>query len=482
MAEKTFYFYDLETTGLSSKKDRIMQFAGQRTNSQLEPIGEPDNIYIKITKDILPSPDAVLVTGITPQKTLSDGISEAEFLKYFYDNIAISDTVFVGYNSLRFDDEFIRNLNYRNFYDAYEWQWSDGRSRWDMLDVVRMTRALRPEGIEWPFNSDGKPSNKLEFLTQLNKLGHDQAHDALSDVLATIAVAKLIRSKNQKLFEYLFKIRSKKEVDGLVSKGTPFIYSSGRYEAAYNYTTAAAVIGPHPTMPGAYLVYDLRYDPKKYAGLTIEDLQSLLNKQYSENAERFPVKIMHNNKCPAIAPLGVMTSKNWQDLSLTAAQVEENLLNIATNEDIKLKITELFRRRQEETQTKFISDDLSVDDQLYDGFFDKADQNKMRVIRAAETDDLVDLSLDFDDPRLKNLLTLYKARQYPAVLNDTEQAYWNNYCAARLNTKLANGLTVIENFFKRLEELAEIHQNNPEKIYLLEELQLYAQSIMQSDY
>jgi exodeoxyribonuclease-1 len=480
--KESFYFYDLETTGLSPKKDRIMQFAGQRTDNNLEPIGEPDNIYIKITEDILPSPDAVMVTGITPQKTLSEGISEAEFLKYFYDQIAVPNTVFVGFNSVRFDDEFIRYLNYRNFYDAYEWQWSEGRSKWDILDVVRMTRALRPEGIKWPFSSDGKPSNRLELLTDLNKLEHSHAHDALSDVFATIEVAKMIQQKNQKLFEYLLKIRSKKEVDSLVSKGVPFVYSSGRYSSEFNYTTAATVLGAHPEKQGAYLVYDLRFDPEEYSNKSIDELEEMFNNQYGEGAKRFPVKIMHNNKCPALAPLNVVTEKNWKDIQLEKTTVEQNYLKLAANENLKLKIIELFRRNQQQIQTRFISDEQTVDEQLYDGFFDRGDKNKMRVVRAAEVDDLVDLSFDFDDPRLRSLLILYKARQYPASMNESEQEYWNNYKKNSLNQKQTDGTSKIESFFKRLEQLAEIHQSDPNKIYLLEELQLYAQSIMTTDY
>lgn len=479
---ESLYFYDLETSGLSSKKDRIMQFAGQRTNLNLEPIGDPDNIYIKITDDILPSPDAVLVTGITPQKTLADGISEADFLKYFYEAIAVPKTVFVGYNSIRFDDEFIRNLNYRNFYDAYEWQWSEGRGRWDILDVVRMTRALRPDGINWPFSPEGKPSNKLELLAELNKLEHDHAHDALSDVFATIEVARLIQQKNQKLFEYLYKIRTKKEVDNLVSSGKPFVYSSGRYEPKYNYTTTAVVVGQHPTKQGAYLVYDLRYDPNNYSDKTVDELEQLLNNQFSEDAERFPVKIMHNNKCPAVAPLVVMTDRNWKDLSLEKAQIENNFLNLVSDENLKIKLIEVFRRKTDEIQTKFVNEDLAVDEQLYDGFFDGRDKSKMRVIRSAELEQLVDLSFDFDDPRLKNLLILYKARQYPKSLNDDEQAIWNDFRKNRLNYKDKDGHSVVEKFYKRLEELAELYQNDPEKQYLLEELQLYAQSIMPIDY
>jgi exodeoxyribonuclease-1 len=175
-----------------------MQFAGQRTDLSLKPIGKPDNFLIKLTEDILPDPEAVLVHGITPQRALAEGITEAEAVKYLTAQVFVPDTIAVGFNNIRFDDEFIRFLFWRNFTDAYEWHYKDARSRWDLLDMVRMTRALRPEGINWPFAPDGAPSNRLELLTSVNKLDHIDAHDALSDVRASISIARLIRNKQTK--------------------------------------------------------------------------------------------------------------------------------------------------------------------------------------------------------------------------------------------------------------------------------------------
>src|ERR1017187_2824072 len=188
----SFFFYDLETSGFNPRSARIMQFAGQRTDMELRPVGDPVNIFIKLTPDVLPDPEAILVTGITPQITLAEGVTEAEFLTTFYNTVVADDTIFLGFNSIRFDDEFMRFMHYRNFYDAYKWQWQNGCSRWDLLDVVRMTRALRPQGINWPFDSSGRPANRLGLLAEVNKLNHTNAHDALGDVNATIALAQLI--------------------------------------------------------------------------------------------------------------------------------------------------------------------------------------------------------------------------------------------------------------------------------------------------
>jgi exodeoxyribonuclease-1 len=294
----TFYFFDLETSGFSPRDDRIMQFAGQRTDMDLNPIGEPDNILIKMTPDILPQPDAILVHGITPQQTLADGITEAEFCKYLTSQVCAKDTIMVGYNNLRFDNDFIRFTLWRNFHDAYEWSYKEGCSTWDLLDVVRMTRALRPSGIEWPFAPDGSPSNKLEFLSAVNKLDHVDAHDALSDVRAALALAKLLKSNQPKLFDYLLDHRKKDKIIPFVNSGKPFVYTSGRYPGEYSKTALVVNLAQLPDRSGA-LVYDLRVDPDEFKTMTAAELAKRWADR-KEDAPYFPVKLLKYNKCPAV--------------------------------------------------------------------------------------------------------------------------------------------------------------------------------------
>lgn len=316
--DKTFFFYDLETSGLRPREDRIMQFAGQRTDMELNPIGEPVNVLVKMTNDALPSPGAIGVTKITPQQTLMEGYSEPEFCRMVMEEIFVPNTIAVGYNTVRFDDEFMRAILWRNFYDSYEWEWKDGRSRWDLLDVVRMTRALRPEGINWPTTDDGRATNRLELLTKLNGLSHEHAHDALSDVFATIAVARMIREKQPELFEFLLKLRDKKEVKKYVNltNKQPFVYASGRYASEYEKTTVAVPLTTGRN--GNVLVYDLRYDfEKRLAEVKAQSEAGL--KAGEKPKSWFPiVKELCFNKCPAVAPLSVLDKGDtWQRIGLT---------------------------------------------------------------------------------------------------------------------------------------------------------------------
>ncbi len=472
----SFFFYDLETSGFNPRSARIMQFAGQRTDLDLKPIGEPVNVLIKLTPDVLPDPDAILVTGITPQQTIADGLTEAEFLKLFKSEVAVPDTIFVGYNSIRFDDEFMRFTLYRNFYDAYEWQWKNGCSRWDLLDVIRMTRALRPDGIKWPFATDGKSSNRLELLTSHNNIDHVGAHDALVDVTATIAIAQLIKSKQPKLFEYLLMMRDKKKIEPLVMSGQSFVYSSGKYSSEFEKTTVVVEIAKHPKKQGA-LVYDLRFDPDEFAKLSPDQLVERWAYTQDENAPtRLPVKTLQFNRCPAIAPLSVLDADSQSRLQLDLETIDVNSQKLAGYKDFVpnvLKALELLDKKQ---QTELVSSDQGVDSQLYDGFIGDADKNVMSAVRASIPNDLNSLEQNFKDARLKALLLLYKARNYPESLTGDERPAWEKFCADRLiaggqNSRLAK-------YMSRIQVLAAAPGTTKNQQYLLEELHLYAESIM----
>lgn len=471
----SLYFYDLETSGISPKDARIMQFAGQRTDMQLRPIGEPHNLLIKLTDDVLPEPDAILITGITPQKTIDEGITEAAFLQLFVQQIATPDTIFTGFNTVRFDDEFMRYMMYRNFYDPYEWQWQDGRSRWDLLDVVRMTRALRPYGINWPFASDGKPTNRLELITALNGLNHQAAHDALSDVHATIAVAQLIHEKQPKLFDYLLTIRDKKAVANLVLAGQPFVYTSGRLSAETEKTTVVMAIGEHEN--GSALVYDLRYNPSDFAQMTSDAMAKSLSKRHDDPGPRLPVKILKFNRCPAVAPISVLDTASQARLDLSPQVYTENLTVLQRiQQSFVPRVAEAFRILDKKRQVQFDGMKQGVDGRLYDGFFKRQDAPAMQEVRAATKNTIGGIEANFHDSRLTELLPLYKARNYASSLSGEERERWEEFRAEHL---LRGGdQSRAGRYFARLAELAAQPDLSASKQYLLEELQLYGQSIM----
>jgi exodeoxyribonuclease-1 len=471
----TFYFFDLETSGFKAREDRIMQFAGQRTDMELNPVGEPDNLLVKMTPDILPQPDAVLVHGITPQKTLAEGISEAELAKYLTSQVFTKDTIAVGYNNLRFDNDFLRFTFWRNFTDAYEWCWKDGCSTWDLLDVVRMTRALRPDGIKWPFAPDGKPSNKLEYLSAVNGLDHAEAHDALSDVQAAIGLARLLKSKQPKLFDYLLEHRDKRKVAPLVASGRPIVYTSGRYPSEYNKTTVAAAVAQKDDKSGA-LMYDLRIDPDEFKDLSAAELAERWAAR-GPDVPYFPIKTLSYNKCPAVAPVEVLEKDGgYEKLQLHKDIVKNHFEKLQRAGGFGDKLLEALEIMWPKRQAGLVTDPLKVDGQLYDSFVKDDDRTKMAALRAAKADELDKLGINFKDDRLKLLLPIYKARNFPKLLNPQEEAEWEAF----RKTKLVDSGQA-DRYFKRLDELAKTPGLSGEHKYLLEELNLYAQSVIQVD-
>lgn len=466
--KQTFFFYDLETSGLNPRKQRIMQFAGQRTDLNLNPIDKPINIYVALSDEVLPEPEAVLLTGITPQRTLEEGYSEAEFCKILSNEICTPGTIVVGFNNVRFDDEFLRYTLYRNFYDPYEWAWADGRSRWDILDLVRLTRALRPEGINWPVDEKGIPTNRLELLTKSNDLDHENAHDAMNDVLALISVARLIKQKQPKMFDFMLNLRSKKAVEQLVNLKSPkpFVYASGRFANQYEKTTVCYPLAPG-IKPGSVLVYDLRYDPVMFSKASPKALASILFATREQRMDKdfvaLPVKELSYNRCPAVAPLNVLDTAAQDRIKLNLATINTNLAALSLMPDFAAKVREAFELREP------FESSTDVDAMLYEGFLSEADKSKATTVRNADKQTLASLNPRFEDKRLSALFVRYKARNYPSSLSQGERSLWEEYRNSRLKSDMIP-------FSTSLQQLSR-GQSNEGQQFLLSELQLWAESI-----
>ena len=477
---KTFFFYDLETSGFSPQNDRIMQFAGQRTDENLNRIGEPVNILIRLNDDVLPSPSALMVTKISPQKTVEEGYTEAEFAKMLVEEYFTPDTVIVGYNNVRFDDVHIQHLLWRNFYPPYDWQWKDGRSRWDLLDVVRMIRALRPEGINWPFvinegTGEKFAANKLELLTKENGILHENAHDAMSDVDGLIDVARLLKEKQPQIFDYLFRIRSKNEVQKLVNleNPKPFVYTSGRFKVEFEKTTVAFPIAPAKNQN--VIVWDLRFSPEKFIDWSedqiLENITADFETRSSDDFEPIAAKILQYNKCPAVAPMGVLTEENRQRLKIDLAEIQKNLDVLRKNPHFAENLRSAFERRSEVFQDKSSAEKPAPEARLFEGFVSKSDDIKIEAVRNSTDRELADFHPDFADERLTDLLLHYKARNFPKSLSSQEKELWEEY-------RVENLQKMMPNFMKEFQEIANNQNLNSQEEYMLEEIKLWLENIL----
>ncbi len=478
---KSLFFYDLETSGILADSDRVMQFGGQRTDLDLNPIGEPYNLLISLSKDCLPDPAAVLIHGITPQQTILEGLSEAQFMQLFHGEIVVPDTTFVGFNNIRFDDEFIRFLNYRNLYDPYAWSYENGCSRWDILDVVRMTRAVRPEGINWPTDDKGFNTNRLELLTKVNNLEHSNAHDALSDVFATINVARVIKRNQPKLYAYLFKLRLKSEAAKLAGSRRPFVYTSSHYPSTLFHTTVVVKVGEHPDT-NCLLVYDLRHDPSPWLEKNARQLADSWRyiPDRSEDNPPLPVKTMRLNRCPALAPLGVIKDLQTQKrLDLNLEMIARNAALLMANQAFAVNLRQAVEILNSEQQQRYQTSSRPVDTRLYDGFYDIKDKLSLNELHKHESAAKIRKMRDlFNDPRLKKLISLYLARNYYTDLTDEERESWDEF----VNRKLFKGgeYSRLASYFNKIAQLGRERTDKRSQL-LLEDLKLYGESLLPLD-
>ena len=441
----SLYWYDYETFGLDPTRDGISQFAGIRTNERLEVISKPLIIYCHPPIDRLPSPEACLVTGITPQIALEKGIPEKEFIQKVLQELSVPNTCGVGYNSIGFDDEFTRYALYRNFYDPYSREWENGNSRWDILNLLRLSRALRPDGVEWPVKNDGSPCFKLTSLTQANGIDHESAHDALSDVLATIDVAKLVMTNQSKLYDYVYQLRFKNKVMELIDvrQRKPFLHVSGKLPKENYYTALMVSLAPHPTNKNSIICFNLMRDPEPLLELSVKEIyQRLFFRQNDQ--EKLSVLTIEANKCPVVATAKLIDSLVAKRLGISLEQCEHNLQILLKN-DLTSKLQTVYAMRVFE----------NIDDPeraLYQGFIGSFDKKLLPIAREASPQELAADSVLFRDKRYQKLIFLYRAKNYPDSLSLQEQAVWKNTRLKRL-TDIVEGYLSLESYFSRIDEL-----------------------------
>lgn len=458
--EPTFFFYDYETFGLNPALERPAQFSGIRTNLNLDIISEPKTFFCKISYDYLPNPESVLIHGITPQKANYFGISEAEFSKKIYDLFRIPNTCIIGYNNINFDDEFTRNIFYRNFFDPYSWSWENGNSRWDVLKIIKACYAIRPHGILWPKYKDGSPDFRLKKLTKANNIKHINPHDSMSDVYATIAIMKLIKKKQPKLLNYLFKYYKKDKILSLlkINYNNPIVYISNLYKknTFFNFVFPLFQI---PENKNIFITIDLNFNLEKYITLEEKDLY----KKFSLNQV---IKYIYINKCPVLIPFNKFSQNDLVTFKIKKNFYFNNIFLLKNNYDFRTKIIKIY------SKLKKINYNNNVDTQLYKSFFSYNDKRKIQFIQNISPNKLKKIQFSFEDKRIKILLFRYRARNFLETLKISEKNRWNKFCKKNFTKEY------IKIYLSKLNKLQKQYKNNLRKNFYILEIKKYLNIIL----
>lgn len=448
----SFLFYDLETWGTDPGRSRIAQFAAIRTDADLNVIDEPISLFVKPADDLLPSPEAVLITGITPQAALGDGLCEADAFRVIADAMSQPGTCALGYNSLRFDDEFIRCGLYRNFFDPYEREWRGGNSRWDLLDVLRAAYALRPDGLHWPRRDDGHASFRLEHLAEANGVREGDAHEALSDVRALIGLARLLRKAQPRFWDYALRLRDKRHAATLMDTVAmqPVLHVSQRFPASRMNAAAVVPLARHPQIDSRVIVFDLHADPQSLLDLDADAIADRLfvpSHDLPEGEGRIPLKAVHLNRCPMLVAWSHLRDADFTRLQVDPVLVDERAARLRAQGPV---VAEKIRRVFAAATPRPPGD---VDAALYAGFLADADRRAMQAVRATPPAALGTTSFAFQDARLAELLFRYRARNWPDTLSVDEHARWNDYRRQRLLEDSGLSECTLPEYFARIAQL-----------------------------
>lgn len=477
MTRETFLWHDYETWGASPRSDRPCQFAALRTGLDLQPIGEPVVWFNRPTSDVLPVPEACLITGITPQQALREGVPEPEFARRIDELMSVPGTCSVGYNNFRFDDEVTRFLFWRNFRDPYAREYRNGNSRFDLIDVLRMTHALRPDGIEWPVGESGAPVFRLEDLARANGLDTANAHDALADVVNTAGMARRVLDHQPRLWHWCLGLRQRHRVEALVEPADVVLHVSSRFPAAEACIAPVLPLFRHPQIRSRWLVWNLRHDPEPFRHLDaalLEDLHWTPQADLPEDLKRLPVKWLQTNRCPMIAPTAVLDADAARRTGIDLDQALQHAGLLQRDRAFVDRLAALFDRPAPAAG-------INPDTALYEGFPPDADRPLCRAVADDPPDESArawaDGRLDFQDPRLADLILLYLGRHAEDQLDDDARHTWQRWRRRCLVDDPELASIRLPEYPARLARLA---AGNPQHGPLLEALDRWAESLRES--
>ncbi len=409
---KTFLFYDIETSGLNSAFDQILTFAAIRTDLHLNEINR-ENILIKLRPDIVPSPGAFITHRLLLDE-LKNGCCEYKAAKRIHEIMNTPGTISLGYNSLNFDDEFLRFTFYRNLLSPYTHQYANGCSRMDILPIALLYRLFRPEVLKWP-EINGKPTMKLELISKKNNLVSPlaKAHDAMVDVEATLSLAKKL-FKEKDMWDYCLGFFDKKEDQARTQRILETIqYESQHYRTGIMISLA---FGSRLMYMAPVLLIGNSVPYSNQALWLRLDNENFLPKQTKQSNQTDPFNHMFViRKRYGESEIILPPEKRFMNRLLKTQRIvcQKNLELIKTEPELFKELVQYHLNYEYP-----VIPDLDYDASLYQsGFFSWKEQKEIAMFHNASTDDKVKLSMAPDSPiksqRIKALAFRILFRNYP---------------------------------------------------------------------
>lgn len=430
-----FIWHDYETSGINKALDRPVQFAAIKTDNYLKPTGEQWDFYCKLTNDIIPKASAMVLTRINPFYLEKEGLEEYEFAKKIFDIMIEPNTCSLGYNTIKFDDEVTRNLFYRNFFEIYDRENKNGNSRWDLIDLTRAFYAISPDGLKWPKKDDGTPDFKLENLAKENDLIQEQAHNALSDVRATLNLAQILRKNNKDLFDYIYLMKSKENIIQLMDDNLKQYkllgWVSSFVKANQGCLTFIQPFLKVKNFGEQYWCVDFTSSEEAFNELIQNPKKCLLNKfkkQDDEISLGGALCQIRPNKSPIIIHPSKLKKVDWGRLGISGDEIKQRYAKIQSflkNEEWLKEINEAIYELPK------IEPYIDVEQKIYQGNFLSYDDKRRCSLIRGKKEPIDKMWPKFSDERMSELLFRYKNR-HSIETTEKEKADWKEWVKKKL--------------------------------------------------
>ena len=401
-----YAFYDFETTGRSGTWDQIIQVGAVLVNSEFQ---ELDRFEAKcsLRPGLVPEPGALLVNKTTPDMLRKTNLSHYGLVEQMLQTFKKwTPALFIGYNSIGFDEEFLRKTLFKTLNDPYLTQF-DGNKRGDILGLIRTAHLYYPDCIKTPTSDKGNAVFKLDQLAPMNGIEHGNAHDAIGDVLATIGIAKIIADKAPAVWKSSLMTTSKVEVNTIVQNEKLFCFNEYFYGKARPYVVTFLCFHPKYNWPQCF---DLKEDPQTYFTMNMEDLKLAMKKSPKI------IRSVKNNKHPVIMnPKFGENFDGYKQLGMKKLMERAEMLH--GTEEFKKKVSRILEEEAQEKDDLDSQLDIQAEESIYSGgFASDQDKSTMKEFHQAEWKDKLIVADKFKDSRFNYFAKRLIYEENPQIL------------------------------------------------------------------
>ena len=463
-----FVFYDFETSSSNKFWGQIIQIGAILTNDNLEELDRYE-ARSRLSPGIIPEAMSLIVNKSSPKILKSSNLSHYQMVRQFIETLKKwGKATYIGFNSVDFDEEFLRNTLFKTLEYPYLTN-TNGNARGDLLGLARAANLYYPNTLKNPVSEKGNAVYKLEKMAPLNGIKHNNAHDAIGDVIATLGVAKIISNKARTVWEASQLTTDKNRTLEIIKKELYFCTNEYFYGKSRPYVQTFVCQHPKYQWPKCF---DLKHDPNIYLNLPISDLKEQMGKN-----PKF-LRTVRHNKHPII--MNPSYSKGFEEYKLLGdAKLKERADLIKKNKKFAENVSLILQEEAEEKEQSKSQEDIYEEESIYLRHTPNEDNKVMTLFHKAEWDEKLSIIDKFKDQRLHYFGKKLIYEEKPEILPKSEYNKIHRNLAKRLLSTNNEKWNTIPRVYQEIDTLREKfeREGKKDKLPMLEEINKYIEDL-----